>query len=595
MNRSILRKIICTVVILILAAIPAACGNQSGELKYRVAGMYGENREITGNGDRQLAVRCGNGTYEGLADGTVVSYKGIPFAEPPTGKLRWKPPVPAGDRGGVYEAYYFGRSPIQTEWPSEPGSYYPQGEDCLTLNVWTNSSCDLTDKAVMVFFHGGSYAWGAVSDPMYDGHNLVEKFPDIVLVTAEYRTGIMGFIDFSSVEGGEDFRESGNLGLLDQKCALEWVQKNIAAFGGDPGNVTIFGESAGAGSVSLLPLMEGTDGLFRRMIAESGSVALTYSRDECRNLTEMLTEETGCTNMDELMALSEEELKEVNEKLNDYNNFPERDGIVLPEDLYGAYESGGGGGIDLLIGTNADEARYWIREMAYTVPALPGLLTYRLLLPVMYENNLKELTAEEKESVKEFMSMQTGGRTWKQTEFYNETLFRVPAMKLAECHSDNGNNTFVYYWTYPCADKTLGACHAVELAYVFNNLQEAIYTGGNIDTELADSVQEMWVNFARTGDPSTTRHTWEQYDSSERKTMVLGSEIHMENDIKADQRKEIEPLLHHYFNGCYSQLSYNVPQTYRIILQLAAAAAIIIAAVRILARFRDRRKNKTEE
>ena len=133
----------------------------------------------------------------------------------------------------------------------------------------------------MVFFHGGSYGWGGTSDPIYDGHNLVEKYPDLVLVTAEYRTGIMGFMDFSGVPGGEDYSTSGNLGLLDQVCALEWVQKNIRAFGGDPENVTIFGESAGAGSVSLLPLIEGTDGLFRRIIMESGSPALTYSREEC--------------------------------------------------------------------------------------------------------------------------------------------------------------------------------------------------------------------------------------------------------------------------------------------------------------------------
>ena len=158
----------------------------------------------------------------------------------------------------------------------------------------------------------------------------MEKYPDLVLVTAEYRTGIMGFMDFSGVPGGEDYSTSGNLGLLDQVCALEWVQKNIRAFGGDPENVTIFGESAGAGSVSLLPLIEGTDGLFRRIIMESGSPSLTFSREECHSLTEKLLESSGCSDMAGLTALSEETLMELNEDLNDYNNFPERDGVVLP-------------------------------------------------------------------------------------------------------------------------------------------------------------------------------------------------------------------------------------------------------------------------
>ena len=232
--------------------------------------------------------------------------------------------------------------------------------------------------AVMVFFHGGSYGWGATSDPIYDGQNLVEKYDDIILVTVEYRTGIMGFIDFFSVEGGNEYEESGNLGLLDQVEALRWIQKNIAAFGGNPDNVTIWGESAGAGSVSLLPLINDTEGLFKRIIAESGSVALTYSTEECQNLTQMLLEETGCSTMSELMALPTETLVKVNEKLNDYNNFPERDGVVLPTDLYAAYETGVASDLDMLIGSNADEVRYWINEMGYSTKLVSGELIYRL-------------------------------------------------------------------------------------------------------------------------------------------------------------------------------------------------------------------------
>lgn len=192
----------------------------------------------------------------------------------------------------------------------------------------------------------------------------------------------MGFIDFSSVEGGKEYEESGNLGLLDQVEALRWIQKNIAAFGGNSDNVTIWGESAGAGSVSLLPLINDTEGLFKRIIAESGSVALTYSTEECQNLTQMLLEETDCSTMSELMALPTETLMKVNEKLNDYNNFPERDGVVLPTDLYAAYETGVASDFDMLIGSNADEVRYWINEMGYSTKLVSGELIYRLGLPI---------------------------------------------------------------------------------------------------------------------------------------------------------------------------------------------------------------------
>ncbi|MBR6941037.1 MAG: carboxylesterase family protein, partial [Clostridia bacterium] len=439
-------------IIALLVGVLLLSGCNAGDyeaVKTQVRNLYGENEIITGEYDSSLAAVCNNGVFVGLNDNGVISYKGIPYAEPPVGNLRWKNPVPARDSETVYQAYYYGYSPVQTEWPSEPGSYYPQSEDCLTLNVWSNANGPSDGKTVMVFFHGGSYGWGAVSDPMYDGHNLIEKYPDVILVTVEYRLGILGFIDFSSVPGGDEYSTSGNLGLLDQVCALQWIKKNISAFGGNPDNVTIFGESAGAGSVSLIPLINEADGLYRRIIAESGSVALTYSKEECRNLTNLLLEKSGCSTMSELTALSEEELMSLNEGLNDYNNFPERDGVVLPEDLYGAYENGEAAKSGMLIGTNADEVRYWINEMGYYVSFIPGTLIYRHIFPIMYENNCKRMTDEEKQRAEKFLSMQIDLKIWKLTEFYNELLFRVPAMKQAELYAKSGNTVYAYYWKMP--------------------------------------------------------------------------------------------------------------------------------------------------
>ena len=431
--------------ILVLTLFLSGCGSEINPSEIRMQELYGQNNEITSEYNTNLSAVCNNGIFVGKESNGVVAFKGIPYAEQPIGNLRWKEPVPAEDSEKIYEAYYFGKSPIQSEWVSEVASYYEQGEDCLYLNVWTNGNNSSKDKTVMVFFHGGSYGWGGTSDPIYDGQNLVEKYDDIILVTVGYRTGIMGFIDLSSVEGGDTYETSGNLGLLDQIEALRWIQKNISAFGGSPDNVTIFGESAGGGSVSLLPLIEGTDGLFNRIIAQSGSIALTYSTEECQNLTEMLLEETNCSNMQELLSLSTEELMKANEKLNDYNNFPERDGVVLPKDLYAAYASGVTANVDMLIGTNSDETRYWIREMGYYTDLIDGMTIYSLGLPIMYENDIGEISEADMQYVKSFMDLQKDKKIWNITEFYNEILFRVPALKQAQLHASNGGNAFVSF------------------------------------------------------------------------------------------------------------------------------------------------------
>ncbi len=582
------------IILCIGAVLLAGCTENIKEesFKDRVRRQYGENRIISGMYDETMGVACNNGVFVGQEEGSVVSYKGIPYAEPPTGPLRWKSPVPAQDSEMVREAFFFGHAPVQTEWPSEPGSYYPQSEDCLTLNIWTNraDTGTGTGKPVMVFFHGGSYGWGAVSDPMYDGHNLVEKYADIILVTVEYRAGLYGFIDFSMVPGGEEFMTSGNLGLLDQICALKWIQRNISGFGGDPDNVTIFGESAGGGSVSLLPLIDGTEGLFRRVISESGSICLTYSKDECRNLTRRLLKETGCSTMDELTALSEEEIAAVNRKLNDYNNFPERDGVVLPEDLYGAYEEGKTAGLDLMIGTNSDEVRYWINELGYYTNLVSGKLIYRHGLEILYENNISRITQEDRKYLEGFFSLQKDKRIWNLTEFYNEVLFRIPALRQAALHAQNGGKAYNYYFSFPGADETCGACHAMELAYVFDNLSDTIYTGGHVDEKLADTIQSMWVRFARNGDPGTDEIIWEPYSPENPVTMVLGERIYMEEDLKAEQRKMIEPLLDYYFNGCYSQLSLNVPYVYKTVGAAFAAAAAAVFIILMSVRWYKHRK-----
>ena len=560
------------------------CTVDEDKMRKRMQSLYGENKEITGDYDKSLSVTCNNGIFVGKKTKNVISFKGIPYAKPPIGSLRWKDPVLPENSNKIYQAYYFGKSCIQTEWQTQYGSYYPNGEDCLHLNIWVNTNNTSTNKPIMVFIHGGSFGWGGTSDPLYDGYNLIDKFSDIILVTLDYRLGLLGFINFSSVPGGENYKTTSNLGLLDQICALKWIQNNINKFGGDPGKVTIFGQSGGAASASLLPLIEGSEGLFKRIIAESGSVSLTFSSKECKMLIEKFLEKSGSKTMEDLVSISEAKIKEINEEIFNYLNYAERDGITLPLDLYGAYKSGKGKDIDMLLGTNKDESRYWMITMGYYTNLLSGEFIYKHGLPILYENNIKVLSDEDKEYVKEFMHIQNPyqKKIWKITEFYNELLFRTPMNKMAEYHSEAGGNTYVYLWKYPGENEDLGAFHCIEISYIFNNLQETEFTGNKVNPELANKVQEMWTNFARTGNPSTSEHIWEKYDSNTRKTMILDEKINMEENYKSEQRELIEPLLDYYLNGNFGQLSYNVPQVYKIVAQLGATLAIFIGIIILL-------------
>ena len=567
------------------------------EYRKQMRERIGFNRELTGQDyDAVLAVKCHNGTFVGSERDGVRSYKGIPYAMPPVGRHRWKAPEAAAPDDGIYEARFFGKSCIQTEEASERASLYAQGEDCLTLNIWTccenEESC--ADKAVMVFIHGGSYGWGGSADPLYDGHNFVQRQRNVVLVTINYRIGLFGFIDFSEVKGGEAYRESGNLGLLDQICALTWIRRNIRGFGGDPEKVTLFGESAGASSVSLLPLIDSAEGLFKRVIAESGSIAFTYSRAEAQALTAKLLREAGASCMEELMALDEDRLRVINQKLNDHNIFPVRDGIILPEDLYGAYQGGKGAGIDMLIGTNADETRYWIGEMG-------SWFRYWCAVPVFVRSIIHSFHKEDRDLAKNFLAFQKGSPAHRATEFFNELVFRVPSIVQASLHAENGGNTYMYFWTKCSAIPHYGACHAVELAYVFGNIGETIYTGKEADKELSDIVQDMWARFAAAGDPGSEEFPWEQYVTSAdsarssrmRMTMLLGDEIRLVSDPQRENRILIEPLLAYRCNGNYDQtgkiMNYLKRSAARAALSLALGGSAIYGLGRLRSNFRGKR------
>ena len=220
--------------------------------------------------------------------------------------------------------------------------------------------------------------------------------------------------------------------------------------------------------------------------------------------------------------------------------------------------------------------------MGYYTRLLSGHFVYKHTAPMMYENNLLVMTEAEKRAAEAYVSKQKGHLSMQVTEYNNEMLFRLPSAETAARHARAGGRSYVYYWTMPCADPEIGACHAIELSYVFNNPQVDIYTEGLYNKELGDAVQRMWVNFARCGDPGTESHPWEPYEPETRRTMILGEEIRMESDPGKEDREQLGPLLYHYFNGCYSQLRLDIPQTGRILCHLAAAIGLVLVLITLV-------------
>lgn len=464
----------------------------------------------------------------------VASFKGIPFAKPPVGELRWKAPQAPDPSDKEIDCTNFGYTALQYEWPSEPASYSPKNEDCLTLNIWESEGTPNTEvpKPVMVFFHGGAYSWGGTTDPTYDGQNFIKAHDDVILVTCNYRLGLMAWPDFSKVEGGAEYTDV-NLGLRDNIAALQWVQKNIVAFGGDPDNVTIFGESAGAWSTTGLVISPKARGLFKRAIAQSGQVA-PKSREAAQEYADLIMKESSAKNMDELKAISGDEWMKIDAE-NDLAGaccYAVVDGDIIPEDLDKAFDDAAKSGVQLIIGSNNEEWNYfkedsegkteeekldsWMKDMDGTYnkayegtnaegkAALDDLLKYEeSIVPAEYARDDKTKAALAKSGVI--------------TE-----LWRYEILDFAGRFADAGGDTRAYLWKVPSTrdDMYKSSVHAVELAYVFNNLDDNIYTGV-ADPEVAAQVQESWVNFAKTGNPNIEGVTWKAYNTSTRDTLII--------------------------------------------------------------------------
>jgi len=506
------------------------------------------NSEITGDYDETLAVKCVNGTFVGTEENGVASWLGIPYAKPPVGGRRFKAPeyVDAGE--GVFEAKYYGKGAFGS-------TGYPDciqklcSEDCLYLNIWVNTDDKTAKKPVMVWIHGGAYVVGSGSQISYSGANLVQRHSDIIMVNINYRLNMYGFMDFSSVPGGENFKTAPCNGLLDQAMALRWVHENIAAFGGDPGNVTIFGQSAGGGSVSILPVMKEANRYFQKIIAQSGSTTLAFpvECESAQGKTKALLEYTGCKTMDEIMALSEEKLQEayVN-AVGKFTSCPYYGTEVLPEAPIELYRKGYAKHITIMAGSTADEARLFMGEG----PSL-NMEEQKLFAQRAVGDAARCLKEADKKYYEEFWRVcrsQEPGLV--ETEFINELMFRVPMLQQLDAQSAF-NKTYCYYWSYPGSNAEVGAAHSVELIFVFDFRgvgTSSPFNGTNIPDEIFTTVQQMWTNFARCGNPSTDKVDWKAYSADDRNVLVIAGpgDMPIEQGLLADQYKAVLPLLGYY-------------------------------------------------
>ena len=491
--------------------------------KDQIRARQGENKPITdGNYDKSLAVKCINGTFVGTKTNNVIAYKGIPFVgEQPVGKNRFKKPVPFGKDEGVYEAYHFAKGSLQPETHDDRGALALLGEDCLYLNIWKNAADRLEKKPVMVWIHGGGFTQGSTINPLYEGFNFVRDNGEVIFVSIAYRLNGLGFLHLSHLPDGKDYPDAQNLGLLDQTMALKWVHENIAAFGGDPDNVTIFGESAGGGSVTLLPLIPEARGYIRRVIAQSGSPVFTSSTEEAIAAANELLEALGCKTVADLMACPPEKVAVTAGTILGLRDWPERDGKLIPLDPYDAYLKGEAKEIDILEGCNKDEMGQFA---CFMTPE--GFTPY---FNARYDYRFSTMLPEDVQKAKEFMDNLSGNKFFKTFKFGDQVYFIAPVFRMSENHTAAGGRTYHYFFRVEASMPYFLSGHAAEMPAVLNNPQDTFYSGRPYDDTFNHTMQRMWVNFAKTGDPSLTAEEsptgkaiqWDLYNSETKPVMVF--------------------------------------------------------------------------
>lgn len=487
-----------------------------------------------------------NGKVQGYIDKGIKVFKGIPYAAPPVGDLRFKPLVPPKQIEGVFKAIEF--SPICPQVPVLPSAEWLFGTpleeneaDSITLNIWTPET-DGKHRPVMFWIHGGNFNNGSSAQIAYDGLPLSLR-GDVVVVTINYRLGPLGYLYIPDI--------SANVGQLDQIVALEWVKNNIEAFGGDPDNVTIFGESAGAYAVITLLAMPAAKKLFHRVIAQSTpSYHASLQKEGSDEFSSMLRVEP--TDIEALQKIPVEKIKKTHRK-QIMKNFPEGtinpfcpvvDENTLPESPLKAIRAGFAKDIPLLIGTNRDEAKF-MRAILPNMPPIDRNVLIKRITKALTKYGYDDKSIEELINTysKEREGILPNNPQDIYEAFTTDLTFRIFSIRLAEAQHRHQPDTYMYLFTWPSPmmDGTLGSSHAVEVSFVFGTLDKpgiSAYTGKSKDAEiLSEKIMDTWIAFARTGNPNHKNiPDWPPY-SDKRETLILDKEIKVEKAPFETERK----------------------------------------------------------
>ncbi|MFI5098616.1 MAG: carboxylesterase/lipase family protein [Candidatus Acidiferrales bacterium] len=490
-----------TALILLVGALSAWAANPADEVKVETGKLQGTTNE----------------------DHSVRMFKGIPFAAPPVGDQRWKAPQPAANWSGVRQADKFGSACLQT---NVFGDIYfrdaQPSEDCLTLDIWIPAKPASTKIPVMVWFYGGGFVAGSASEPRYDGENLAKK--GVIIVNANYRLGVFGFFSYPELSKESGHNASGNYGLLDQVAALQWVVKNIAAFGGDPRNITIAGESAGSLSVSALMASPLSRNLFQKAIGESGAFFPSGPSAGMQLKAVVETEQSGvkfaesvgAKSLAEMRAKPGDELLQAAAKQNRGFGFgPNIDGYFLPTNVLTVYTEGAQSHVPLLAGWNADEGKMFVllapqkptaKSFAELVQARFGDQAADFLKLYPASTDQEALLSAEALGGDDFIAFSTWKWIDMQAKTGNAPVYQyhfeqVPAVKPGAMIG-------------PLPAAVAGSRHACEIEYVFETLKsQAGVPWTDEDFKVSDAMASYWVNFAKTGNPNGTGlPDWPKYD-----------------------------------------------------------------------------------
>ncbi len=509
--------------------------------------MLDEDNVKAGRTGGELVLEAPVGALRGTWEQGVARFCGIPFAAAPTGELRFRPPQPLPPWSGVLDARDFGAvspqnpSMIDALFGGEPERW---DEDCLHLNVWSASPEPTSSLPVMVWIHGGGFEIGSGSSPLYDGTTFARS--GVVYVSINYRLASLGFLELGRLDA--DLAGSGNVGLLDQVAALKWVRDNIASFGGDPANVTVFGESAGAMSTSLLMVMPEARGLFHKVVAQSGSVIATRSPEVADADAE---EFLGLLEVDSIAALrdvpakrllaagaslSATRLADPETVLARYGNplaflgfRPVADGTTVPTDPLARVASGAAVGVPLLVGTNRDEwnlfglAGAQAQSIDRLMEGFKVLSDEPEVALQMYQAGHPDATPAQLESA-----------------LFTDVVFGVPASDLADAQAGHAPVwQYRFDWPSPAFGGLLGAAHAVEIPFVFDIVHDPriqVLLGAEAPTELAHAMHAAWVSFARDGAPDIEGHDWPERAAGDRPVLCLDETIGLQEDPYGDIR-----------------------------------------------------------